>query len=669
MRSNIVSRICSIDDLVDRILNLYSMWRRKLENEVLNYLNHLEAVWRTYEKIVFSADSIPIRLILSTKIKEISGEVKEVVKYILHRGNFNSIVDSIYYKNYSDLKSLDTIRRLLLGYGTYRELIELLNSIDISKALEHSPTCLSMMILRTIPNSSTFSDLVELLKPHIYELDLAVQGGFEELLYSLEKGNVKTSGKGLVDGKHFLYTFSDYVFKESGYVVDTRVLEDISRRKRFIFYINVVHSLNDDILFPFLFSSKFPKTVASMILAKYSKVMLPKAYLGLRTSSVSSEEIREKLKGKVNLAILFSELNESFLNSLWDMYCDVHEHNMVNPVKINLIAIKLGWLSIVEGELSTNRIIIVNTDGTIEELSLKEPIGVDSCLVLYLDPACERSLHYRLSTCLKDLKILQINPYRAVARVESKLSTHELMKNYSKGVIMPEYVAVERGASTREIINSLREFLSKSEMIVVKPDHGTEGIGVKVFEVDPYHLNENSTVVQYIRSLKYYDDILIEKFRGNVRYKNKYLSLRVVISWNGRDFVIESGYAMVSDYPITSMRYSGRPISLQETIGNLYYTNSTGNTRIPLDKRELTDILERVCSRIGIGINHGLNEEDMLKFMGIDIVLEYHDGEITPILIDVNPRPSGLNYLYTIEGRANVFKNLLYYISSTLYNI
>ncbi|RLE89493.1 MAG: hypothetical protein DRJ49_02860 [Thermoprotei archaeon] len=663
-----ISRICRMENTVDKIVDLYFSWRRKLDNPILDYLNHVEAGWRVYERVVFSADDVPIKLMLESRVKHLNREIREIVKSILHGYNFASIIDLV-YRYYIGLRDLDIVRLLLLGRGTCRDLLNILKSISISDAVRYAPTCFSMMIIQNISIDSVLDEVLEILKLHIDSIDTAILGGFSELIHELKSRFSDITGEEIqVRERYFLYTFSEYILREIKDYLSVRTLENLARKKRLAFYLRTVHYYRDcDLLVPILFSSKFPRLIALMVLSKYSRVVLPTTYLGPCCSSISSEELQKELDGTINLAILFSDLNESFLNSLWDMYHDVYEYNIAsNPTKINFIAVKLGWLFTIGDRLATNRLITMNTHGEIREITLRAPIEVDSCLVLGLNPMCERSTHRELSKYLRGLRVLRLNPYEATSRVESKLSTHRLIERYCKDITMPEYVAILKGTDMRGIVECLKPLVNMSETIVVKPDHSTEGIGVRVFKTSPSSIREGSPIVQYIQLLTEYDDVIVEKFRGNVKYKDEYLSLRLISSWNGRNFCMESGFALVSKHPITSMIHGGRPIPLHVALDNLYYDQTLRRVKLSHKRSDIASILSDVCSKVGRAINYGLSERSMLKFMGIDIVLEYQSGEIVPILLEVNPRPSGLNYLYTVEGEANVFKSLLHYVTQEL---
>jgi hypothetical protein len=181
-------------------------------------------------------------------------------------------------------------------------------------------------------------------------------------------------------------------------------------------------------------------------------------------------------------------------------------------------------------------------------------------------------------------------------------------------------------------------------VIVVKPNDGTEGNGVEAFTRD------DEGIVEYILDLKErgYRGILLQERRGNIRYlhpedgRSRSLDFRINVAWDGEAFRAESGYAQVGEEPesfTSSAGRGGKILSLREVIEHLIREEL-----IVLDGDDRRNI-EKTAVRAAEAINGGYSGEERLLFMGIDVKLEIdRRGCLTPVVLDVNPRPAGLGH-------------------------
>jgi len=386
----------------------------------------------------------------------------------------------------------------------------------------------------------------------------------------------------------------------------------------------------------------------------------------------------KEFKHTHNLAIVIGSLKGFFKNLLWDLEKDSEEYRLISKFKVKVIGTFFDWLIADYNGLKARRGIIVN-DRFIDEVTFVKPVPIHSCFILNLPTESERYLHKKFSEALEKYKVTLINPYIASLRADSKLLTHKLFETYNaiRGRLIehPKYTFVQRDSTFSKVANEVLTFIKELDLkrIIVKPTHGTEGLYAKDFDLRRNSINE---LLNHIKLVLNFDDVIIEEFRGNMLYKGTlHFVVRINVSWNGKEFKVESGYAQIApkeNYGIATTSHGGRIININELFRNLYFkVNENCIKKYTLTKEDI-DRIKKACVRVAEAINLGLCERDYLKYMGIDLVLEVKDFKVIPIVLEVNSRPSGLSYSYTLSydyesdlGKANVIKNLIKYLEVT----
>jgi len=147
-------------------------------------------------------------------------------------------------------------------------------------------------------------------------------------------------------------------------------------------------------------------------------------------------------------------------------------------------------------------------------------------------------------------------------------------------------------------------------------------------------------------------------------------TFRINVAWNGREFVAESGYAQVArdenTFPASRGR-GGKIVDINHALSCLYYfKDNTWKRFIPTE-----DNISKIKSSAvdaAYRLNVDLPQSEYLKFMGIDIILEANDTNMTPIFLEANPRPAGLAQSTEIIGISNreptplVSKGIFHYL-------
>ncbi|MFQ5810898.1 MAG: hypothetical protein ACE5JM_14875, partial [Armatimonadota bacterium] len=144
---------------------------------------------------------------------------------------------------------------------------------------------------------------------------------------------------------------------------------------------------------------------------------------------------------------------------------------------------------------------------------------------------------------------------------------------------------------------------------------------------------------------------------GNVRLADRRrVAFRLNVAWGGTDFVAESGFAQVAPDPDAAIASRGREGAIgdiNECLADLHYSAADGWRRFVPSADDIV-ALQRAAVAAALTLNTGLGEDDYLKHMGIDMVLEVNEGSghVTPVLLEANSRPAGLNQSAAIRGIA-----------------
>ncbi|MFC1719144.1 hypothetical protein ACFL6S_36165 [Candidatus Poribacteria bacterium] len=336
---------------------------------------------------------------------------------------------------------------------------------------------------------------------------------------------------------------------------------------------------------------------------------------------------------------------------------------------VNVLGVHMDWLS--SDDASVERAALMDSDGTVKEVAFRESVPIHIVQILHLPLKGERQLHRVLSFRFHDAGIPQINPYvDSSERADDKARTHSLWEQYERKIVSPKYTLIPQDSSTEEISERLRVFVEDAGLsdVVVQPNKGTEG-----YRVEDFHIETDLTLaVKYIEEqILAEDDVIVRERRGNVRFKKIPLSppspkgifeflnvtFRVNIAWNGSEFVAESGYAQVAKdeetFPASRGR-GGAIVDINEALSSLYYRKNKGWSRlIPVD--EDVEAMKIAAINAAYALNAGLSEENYLKCMGVDILLEMTaDGtsavNVIPVALEANPRPAGLSHSSEIVG-------------------
>lgn len=302
------------------------------------------------------------------------------------------------------------------------------------------------------------------------------------------------------------------------------------------------------------------------------------------------------------------------------------------------------------------------------EAPVAEPLKIDVVHFLHLPGSRERFFHRELSYRFGNWSIPRVNPYAVSSIADDKMAAYTLLAEDGVPVprtsLVPSCVSVER---VRTLLPSLLRMI-RGELIVVKPNEGTEGDGVRTFS-----RGEDLRILEHVLYLREcgYEATVVQEFRGDIRYGNpdgsgsRSLDLRINVAWDGDEFRAESGYAQVGgDGPFSpaSIGQGGSIVNIKHATDCLVLLLGEDEERIPLDAWGLRRI-EKAAARAARAINKLSAGRGPLLFMGIDVRLECgRRGGVSPVVLDINPRPAGLGHSRFLDsgwtGNAGVTRGL-----------
>jgi len=361
---------------------------------------------------------------------------------------------------------------------------------------------------------------------------------------------------------------------------------------------------------------------------------------------LTKRQMSEILGDRLNYVLVFGAESIYFQDTVHALALDGRRHGGVN-----VLGVHINWIS--HDGRSVKRALIEDENGLVKEMAFAEPVPVHVVQILHLPLKNERRIHRELSRRFCDSGILQINPYAASDRADNKAQTHALLEQCEQEIASPKYALIKQGSPSSEIIKRLKSLVedTQSHELVVQPNRGTEGRKVEKFDG-----GNLSQIVEYIKAqILPEDDAIVREKRGNVRYKDRLLNVafRVNVAWNGSEFAAESGYAQIAKDEMTFAASRGRGgeiVDINEALSELYCFRDGKWVRfIPMG--EDVAAIKDAAIKAAHALNAGLEADDYLKLMGIDILLEVdRAGHLTPVVLEANPRPAGLSHSSEIMG-------------------
>lgn len=355
--------------------------------------------------------------------------------------------------------------------------------------------------------------------------------------------------------------------------------------------------------------------------------------LCVKSASTSSDEISAALPGTWHHAVIFAS-SICFSHELYPLIVDacVHDSERFGNPRINVLAAHSDWLS-EQGQLT--RILYLDfSSGRFIETDLDVPIKPDSVQFLCLGRE-EREMHAAMS---QSFVCVQVNPVPVSQLADNKAAT--LAAWSALGLDVPAYQEIALGDWAAAYC-----FLDRYTEIVAKPNQATEGELVAFFRRGQAHARRE--LARHLECCWAQGSAIVQQRRDGVCFRNpvsgvkQSLALRLNLAFDVERHRVESGYAQLGRderHPAACGR-GGQLVAIDEVLSGL----TSGDTPIRLDAADWNRICEQAERAAGLF--------DGLLLMGLDVLLDRDPhGNISPVILEANPRPAGLSHSRLLAG-------------------
>jgi hypothetical protein len=270
------------------------------------------------------------------------------------------------------------------------------------------------------------------------------------------------------------------------------------------------------------------------------------------------------------------------------------------------------------------------------EAALTDPVHLDSVQFLALG---ERQID-RHRCWSSSLSCRLLNPWAASAAADDKAGLRR--RWHAAGLEVPEGSLLTPGDRA-----GARAFLAGSSEIVIKPNAGTEGDRVLYLRGDDEDAGDRLDV--QLTACWEWGSVLVERRRDGVGWRDPdsgrihSLAVRLNVAHDGDRCIAESGYAQIgidADHP-ASRGTGGTLVPIATVLTSLVCRADGG--RVAFGEEDLSR-LRRVAEMAAA-------THDTLGLAGIDLVLDTDgQGGVTPVLLELNPRPAGLAHARFLPG-------------------
>ncbi|MDX9753265.1 MAG: hypothetical protein RBU29_04840 [bacterium] len=336
------------------------------------------------------------------------------------------------------------------------------------------------------------------------------------------------------------------------------------------------------------------------------------------------------------------------VNELYPLMIDAYVFSLERRVDVQAIGVHTSWLD--SRGWATRAIVFDAETEALYELDLPQPRRLDQAHFLCI----AAQPHQIGSQTLQGQGIFVVNPYDKIQAADDKYLCYQMWSQ--SDVKTPD--AVKLGEEETLDEHSFHEFMAslfprffpgKAEVILlVQPNQGTEGRGTRAFTGPgdwPAFLEKNPGLFATVQEVAKYDDVLLRQGVGNAMLctddiGTSYFDLRFNII-RGR---AESGYLMQAP--------TGAIVSSPGAGGWIVEWKS--GDPLPVVVQGQSHPLEiggQAWQQIVTMAERAFACFPSLRMAGVDVRLEYTQGQWIPWILDINPRPAGLAHSRYMHNR------------------
>ncbi len=330
-------------------------------------------------------------------------------------------------------------------------------------------------------------------------------------------------------------------------------------------------------------------------------------------------------------------------NEIFPLMIDAYV-NSFNPLAAqhwNVIGLHVDWLN---QNMQAQRAFFYHADSeTLVEMNFEEPVNIDRIHSLCMTP----TVHERISAQAGENVIQEINPYPAAQTADDKFHCYQLWNEQNLYTPPAALIQQDSFEDSRSLLKSIQtEFetyfsnsVEETVYLMLQPNRGTEGRMARAFYGSPEweeFYQQNQELLLHARQILDHDDMIVRKGIGNVlwydaeKQSSEYFDIRI----NVVDGKAESGYLMVAEKNsfVSSPGQQGRVVEWKSEEWCLH--TPAGILSFSLHGVEWVSIQQ--AAEIAANCFHPC------RLVGVDIRLEWHDSQLKPWILDINPRPAGL---------------------------
>ena len=322
----------------------------------------------------------------------------------------------------------------------------------------------------------------------------------------------------------------------------------------------------------------------------------------------------EKIQ-KRNYVIIFNASEDTFEDTLLYFHNDLREFLLKNQALVSVLSGAVGVrTNFLNKDMSFNNYFAIK-DGNLSSMSSKDSIFPGIAHFLHFKIENEIEAHKQFSAGFNGAGIKAVNLYNeGVSNCDSKFRMFAVLKK--RGILTPEAKLISRFNEKKVAsFENIAETFSPHGFYV-QPDRGTEGRDCQLYKNSEY-----AKTVQFLNSTN--EDVIIRRKTGNLNYIKNNFVLRINVSFDGREFHADSGFAMVGK-SVVSADNGAKKEDINKVLNYLELRN-----------KEIQKIKEVSCQAVKMIFKH--TEPPLI--IGADLVLERRNKELIPYIIDLNPRP------------------------------
>ena len=378
-----------------------------------------------------------------------------------------------------------------------------------------------------------------------------------------------------------------------------------------------------------LFSKRICETMIDSLLSQPLSPILEISPLTLSFQATHSTINLSKLLQHSETFAVISDKQSLLSHQIYPFICGKGDY------PINIIAVHSSWI-ISKSNLAQRALIYNPNSHSFIEGDLEKPLILDYGFIVELGINEEVKRHAELANLYESAGLKVINsPSLSRERADDKLW---IRHNAPHGVTVPKFIVLSypdfEPHSIEQTIQRIEEFSSPlNKGIVIQPSaNTTESSFVQWFE------NNKSTEAfnaSKAISVSLNESVLVSEFRGNVNYKGAPVVFRFNVSESQTSV---AAYVSSPDTKIVGLKGTRKDSNLQgycerldEVLNNLYEETKKEKVSVTCATwNNLINTARSVAQRVG------------LPLVGIDMLLEYFDGNISGVVLEVNARPGTL---------------------------